>query len=253
MRTSVKGRRISTNRLPCLFFLTPGIICQALAARKLQSVADPNGRNGDRRRRTQEQRRAETKAKLLDATIQSLLDVGYAATTSARVAELAGVSRGAQTHHFPHRVDLVGAAVERLAEQRINELHELARGFPAAGPRRLEALLDVLWADFSSSTFTVFVKLWVAAADDPDLYERLVSVERQIARAIARLTRELGGTLTDQPGFERLMTLALAAVRGLALTEQFEPRDRDRRQLWPQLRKTLLESFTPAREVARDT
>src|SRR5690242_5936361 len=65
-------------------------------------------------RRTQEQRRAETRAKLLDAAIESLLEVGYAATTTRAVAQRAGVSSGAQTHHFPRRVDLVAAAVEHL-------------------------------------------------------------------------------------------------------------------------------------------
>jgi AcrR family transcriptional regulator len=195
-------------------------------------------------RRTQEQRRAETQGKLLDATIQSVLEVGYAATTMRRVAELAGVSQGAQTHHFPHRVDLVGAAVEQLAQRRIQELRELATGFPISAPQRLEAMLDVLWADFSSSTFTVFVKLWVAAADDPELYDRLVTVERQIGRAIGELVREFAGELAQRPNWENRVQLALAAVRGVALTQQFEPRGRAPRELWPQVRAALIQGFS---------
>jgi hypothetical protein len=39
------------------------------------------------------------------------------------------------------------------------------------------------------------------------------------------------------------MQLALAAVRGLALTEQFEPRGRRRRDPWPGVRFALLEAF----------
>lgn len=195
-------------------------------------------------RRTQEQRRAETRGKLLDATIQSVLDVGYSATTTRRVAELAGVSQGAQTHHFPRRVDLVGAAVEELASRRVEELHEMAGSFPSSPERRLEALLDVVWADFSSSTFTVFVKLWVAAADDPDLYARLIAVERQIARAIGELAVALGGELVKRRNWESRMQLVLAAVRGLALTERFEPRAGRRRSLWPEIRSTLLESLS---------
>jgi AcrR family transcriptional regulator len=194
-------------------------------------------------RRTQEERRAETRAKLLDATIQSLLDVGYAATTTRRVAELAGVSQGAQTHHFPHRVDLVGAAVERLADRRIEELHELADQFPTRPSERLRALLDVLWADFSGPTFVVYVKLWVAAADDPELYARLVPVERRIARATIELAHTLAGGLDAVPGFDAGMQLALIVVRGLALTERFEPRGRQRRDPWPEVRASLLQAI----------
>jgi AcrR family transcriptional regulator len=184
------------------------------------------------------------RAKLLDATIQSLLDTGYAATTTRRVAELAGVSQGAQSHHFPRRVDLVAAAVERLADRRIEELRELADEFPEDRAQRLRALLDVLWADFSSDLFVVYVKLWVAAADDDELYERMVPVERRIARATVELAISLAGDLTGLPGWERQMLLALTVIRGLALTELFEPRGIRRRDPWPELRDTLLKAFT---------
>jgi AcrR family transcriptional regulator len=184
------------------------------------------------------------RAKLLDATIQSLLEVGYAATTTRRVAELAGVSQGAQSHHFPRRVDLVGAAVERLADRRIVELHELAGQFPKDPHARLRALLDVLWADFSSDTFVVYVKLWVAAADDAELYERMVPIERRLARATVQLAVSLAGDLTSLDGWERQMQLALTVVRGLALTELFEPRSRRRKDPWPTVRDVLLQSFS---------
>ena len=194
------------------------------------------------RRRSQEERRAETRGKLLDATIQRVLDVGYQATTTRRVAEMAGVSQGAQTHHFPRRVDLVGAAVERLADRRIGELYQIADELPAERDQRLRALLDLLWSDFSSSTFTVFVKLWVAAADDRELYERLVPVERRIADAVAELVRTLAGDPSDS--WDAHAHLALSAIRGLALTEQFEPRGRRRRDPWPAVRTSLLRAFS---------
>jgi AcrR family transcriptional regulator len=195
-----------------------------------------------RQRRTQEERRAETRAKLLDATIQSVLEVGYAQTTTRRVADLAGVSVGAQTHHFPHRADLVGAAVEHLAARRLAELREMAVDFPAEPRARFAALLDLIWMDFSSVTFVVFVKLWVAAADDAELYERLVPIERQIARAIAELVAELRGDFVID-NLEARLNLTLGAIRGLALTERFEPRGRRRRDPWPEVRAVLIELF----------
>lgn len=192
-------------------------------------------------RRTQEQRTAETRGKLLDATIQSILDVGYAATTTRRVAELAGVSAGAQTHHFPYRVDLVGAAVERLAEQRIAAARDKAQELPTEREDRARALLELLWQDFSSPLFTTFVKLWIAAADDPELHARLVPVERDLRRQILGLAVEFAGELTAIPGWEQRLQVVLTATRGLALTQAFEPRDdRPRRDPWPPMRDELL-------------
>ncbi len=81
-------------------------------------------------RRSQSERREETRGRLLDATVESLIEVGYAGTTIRRVTELAGVSQGAQSHHFPHRIDLVTSAFERLAEQRVERYRERARELP---------------------------------------------------------------------------------------------------------------------------
>jgi len=166
-----------------------------------------------------------------------------------RVAELAGVSQGAQTQHFPHRVDLVGAAVERLAERRIAELHSTASELPADPAHRPPALLDLMWADFSGPTFTVFVKLWVASADDEELYARLIPVERRLARSIGELAGAFGGDLRSAPRWPEQLQLALGAIRGLALTERFEPRGRRRRDPWSAARAGLLHALSIAGET----
>ena len=199
-------------------------------------------------RRTQAERREQTRAKLLEAAIESLLEVGYAATTTRRVAELAGVSPGAQTHHFPHRVDLVGAAVERLANRRIAEVQDVAAKLPTTPAQRAAALIDLLWADYSSPLFTVYVKLWVAAADDRELYDRLVPVERHLARTIAVALSKLAGELGDSPGWPDTLLLALSAIRGLALSERFEPHSERRRAQWPELRAALIRTFGSIQE-----
>lgn len=97
-------------------------------------------------RRTQAQRSAAMRQRLLDATVECLVTYGYAGTTTHRVAELAGVTRGAQIHHFRAKEDLVIAAIEHLAEQRaravvreLSRLHESrSRGHgprvPVGGP-----------------------------------------------------------------------------------------------------------------------
>lgn len=177
-------------------------------------------------RRTQSERRAETRGRLLDATIEILIESGYAATTIRAVTERAGVSQGAQSHHFPHRVDLVASAFEHLAEQRVARYAERARELSGDRASRLRALLDLLWEDFSSPLFTVAAKLWVAAADDPDLRERLIPVERRIYKASSEVAREVAGELGADADFDRKLAVAMNTVAGLALVREFDPSGR---------------------------
>jgi len=191
-------------------------------------------------RRSQSERRAETRGRLLDATVESLIADGYAGTTIRRVTELAGVSQGAQSHHFPHRVDLVVSAFERLAEGRIDRYGERARALSGDRATRLRALLDLLWEDFSSPVFTVAVKLWVAAAEDAELRERLVPVEKRIYANMARLSAEVAGEFGDEPGFDRKLAVAMNTVAGLALTREFDPSGRaSKGNPWPYHRAAL--------------
>src|SRR5687767_1563795 len=74
-----------------------------------------------RPRRTQQQRREETRRRLLDATIQVLVEQGYARLTTVEVAQRAGVSQGAVFTHFDTKADLLAAAVEHLFPRLIQD------------------------------------------------------------------------------------------------------------------------------------
>ena len=192
-----------------------------------------------RPRRTQEERSAATIAKLLDATIESLIEVGYEQTTSRTVAERAGVSRGAQSHHFPRRVDLIVSAVERMdGLQSITTLEEL-RELPD-DDGLLRAVIDSLWRSYTSPLFTALVKLWVAAQDDPELYERLIPIEREMSRSmVANANALLDGS---QQGRELLrgFPVVVSTIRGWALMHAFEPRHTERDDPWPHHRDVLV-------------
>src|SRR5438270_13922097 len=82
-------------------------------------------------RRTQEERSASTRALLLDTTIDCLVERGYAGTTTTVIAQRAGLSRGAQLHHYPTRAELVAAAVEHLAIKIGHELAAESAALPA--------------------------------------------------------------------------------------------------------------------------
>ncbi len=67
-------------------------------------------------RRSQEERRRQTQASVLDACVEVLLDRGFSGLTTTEVAARAGVSRGALAHYFRTRDDLVIGAMEHAME-----------------------------------------------------------------------------------------------------------------------------------------
>jgi DNA-binding transcriptional regulator YbjK len=197
-------------------------------------------------RRTQEERREETRRKLLDATIESLVDGGIPATTGRRVAELAGVSRGAQTHHFPHVAELITEAIEHLADRRVATMRRRTRRIhetddPAG------TLVDILHEDFTSDLFRAVLKLWVAASDDPDLRRHLEPLERHLRDVSGAFLRDAIQQLGAPEDLAPELELVLHAVRGVAVAELFEPQlDGRRIDAWSTVRPLLVETLSQA-------
>jgi AcrR family transcriptional regulator len=168
-------------------------------------------------RRIQERSQA-TRAALLDAALDSLVERGYAATTTVEVARRAGVSRGAQLHHFPTKELLLTAAVERLFERRMGEFRKaLADAAPGSG--RIETAIDVLWSMYETPTFAAWVELWVGARTDPVLAAAVVAMNR---RFVTESRAMFGELFPPEPGvppgfYEMGRDFAFALMDGVAL------------------------------------
>lgn len=169
-------------------------------------------------RRTQAERRATTRARLLDATVESLLAQGYAATTVAEVQARAGVARGTLLHHFPTRAGLMVGAVEHLAEQRLAGVRREAAAL-SDGADRLTAAVDLVWRDLNGPVFFAALELWVAARTDPELRAALVPVERQIFGGVHTMLLELvGPERAADPRMPTLVEFTIELLTGLTMT-----------------------------------
>jgi len=193
-------------------------------------------------RRSQAERSTATREALLDATIDSLVEDGYANTTTSRVAERAGVSRGAHLHHFQTRQALVAAAIERLAHRRYTEQLAAADALPT-GPERMAEGLDLIWSNYANPLFQAALDLWTDARTDPELRQALVGVERGLDRQTLELARRLFPDLAGRPDFERLIEMAAATARGLSLLDTLHPDDERNRKQWAFCRAQLIQLF----------
>ncbi|MCL4686521.1 TetR/AcrR family transcriptional regulator [Myxococcota bacterium] len=202
--------------------------------------AEPQSQSASRLRRTQEERSTETRARLLDATIESLIDVGYAHTTTTAVCARAGLSRGAQVHHFPKKQDLVVSAVAHLATRRADELRGRAAELPAAASaeHRLGSLLSLAREALSGPLFLAALELWVASRTDVELHRALVRFERAAGRGLVDLWRDVAGPLADAARFDAVLELTMHLARGLALQQLLRRDDTARMrafELWREL------------------
>jgi AcrR family transcriptional regulator len=194
--------------------------------------------------RKEQARSRETRQRLLDAAIACLAETGYAGLTTQEVARRAGVSRGAQLHHYRTKQALVRAAIERLDWRRAAEFQRrLSRLRAAEDP--IGAAVEALWKVALGPLAYAELALLAGVRTDPELRSVLapyVERRRQFSREAFRPA--LGGVV-DSPDFEALVSTLFDALRGVAMIRTLGGRRQlEKRQL------ALLKRF--ARDTLRD-
>ena len=191
----------------------------------------------------QEERTRAMRARLLEATVDCLVERGFSGTSTTLVSERAGVSRGAQLHHFPTKNALVVAAVEHLTEVRGADLAAAAERLPT-GKRRTRAVLQMLADHFTGPVFTAALELWVAARSDETLLAAVGPLEQKVGRETHRLTVELLGADESRPGVRELVQATLDLVRGLGLANTISDDARRRGRILDRWADTLDSALT---------
>jgi AcrR family transcriptional regulator len=205
---------------------------------KERQMASPTAR----KHRTQAERSERTRELLLDATIECLVELGYARTTVQEICQRAGLSRGAQQHHFTTKAELMTAALEHLFKRLSDEILTATAELPT-GPSRIEAGIDLLWRAYSGTLSTAAVELWVAARTDPELRRTLLPVDRALGHATLEFYRELMGAATDDDRLDTLVLLTVNLVRGLALDAMIGGDERRRSALLTEWKSLVAEEF----------
>jgi AcrR family transcriptional regulator len=167
--------------------------------------------------RTQAERSAATRVRLLDATIDCLIELGWSGTSTTEVVRRAGVSRGAQVHHYPTKEDLVLAAVEHLCTRRMGEYRAAIERLPAH-ERTLATSVDLLWSVWSGPTLEAWLEIVLASRTQPGLRARFVEFEHRFFDAALGLFQETQPDMTADPEFARLaLRFAFCVLDGLAV------------------------------------
>lgn len=171
-------------------------------------------------RRTQVERSATTRKVLIGAAVDSLVEHGWAATTTVEVCRRTGLTRGAVVHHFPSLPSLLASALEAVYDDLIRTV--------VREPATLVDAIDVTWACIGDRRFKAVIESWLAAANDRALAREIGPVVANFAKlvspdgALRALTLNADARLLYLTAREAMLGLALgrALSAGRALPHE---------------------------------
>ena len=143
-----------------------------------------------------------TRDGILAAARDVLVRQGYKELTTRRVAELAGITAGNLTYHFPSKRDLLRALIQRLVAEYSAGIDGFFADLALPPEQKFKALIEWLLADaLSADSNRIFRELWVMALHDQfvaraidDFYDKAIE---QIAQLLCRSYRGLSKASAD--------------------------------------------------------
>jgi len=169
-----------------------------------------------------------TRRLLLDAAIDSLADVGYGNASISDIAARAGVTRGAQVHHFRTRTELFAQVLAHLADLQREALQQYVSSVrPSASAA--EVLVDLVTTTFSGKLGKASVELYVSIANEEDLRRNMLHVQHELTVQLLESCAELVGPDVPRDRLESAFWLTINLVRGTTVDEMLG-RDADRRK-----------------------
>jgi AcrR family transcriptional regulator len=177
--------------------------------------------------RTQEQRRADTRARLLAAAADLFARKGFHAVSADAVAGAADRTTGALYDHFGGKEGLLLALVEAWMEQTIADLRPALDQLPALDDR-----LAGVWRgvarngdDNADAWLLLEFELWLHGVRDPQIgtavAARFDTARRGMAEALERWGDEFGFELPGDPIDTAAQVVAL--VVGAAFQVRLDP------------------------------
>jgi AcrR family transcriptional regulator len=200
---------------------------------------------GPTRRRTQAERTEATRTQLLKAAANLIRRRGYARFRTADVAAEAGMSRGAQLHHFPTKDSLVVATLEYVFEQA--QVMSRRRAAAVNRPRDLiEAVIEDAREFFFSEHFMVAIDIVLSTSTDDAVRKQILEISRKARRPVETAwTEALASSGVPASLAADIVALTLSLVRGMALRTLWDndPKWFDELfSVWRRMIKIFLES-----------
>ena len=187
--------------------------------REKDTTAPSDAPKGDGDISWQAQKSAMTRDRILEAAINSFVELGYTNVTTAKVASSAGVSRGAMLHHFPSKTELIQAAVEYLHSRLLEDYTARVARIPAGltDAERRRAGIEAYWEHLVGDLFVVYHELCVASRTDHELKAILEDSQQSFEDHVRETNTELFSEWKDRgERFALAMDVTKFMMEGMA-------------------------------------
>ncbi|RDH77455.1 TetR/AcrR family transcriptional regulator [Mycolicibacterium moriokaense] len=193
--------------------------------------------------RTQQQRREDTIARLLDASIATIIEFGYARASAALIAKRAQLSDGAIFRHFPTMRDLMAATLREAGRRQLDLFADRIAQIPAGAPS-LDAVLPIIRDLTANPTNAVIHELWVAARTDETLRHTLRDAMTGYATEVLKTARstpsaEEIAAVGGEESFAVLVSILLNTFDGAAMVGYVMPQPEIQQRQVPVLMSLL--------------
>ncbi|MBD3647079.1 MAG: TetR/AcrR family transcriptional regulator [Pseudomonadales bacterium] len=174
---------------------------------------------------------------ICEATIASLVEVGYAETSLNRVASASRFSKGALQHHFPTKEDLIAATLDRLLERPFQP------SSPDRQPRSVDDALMTAWMRFiNTPPYRALMEILNAARTDEKLQARISQDLVRWGKAMDDQSLQMYAAKSgNDEEVVMLLTMTRSFMRGLLIQEQYGS-DKERNLLYV---KKWIEMISP--------
>lgn len=167
--------------------------------------------------RTQEERTVATRASLVQSTVDLLISKGYAATTMVDIAAQAGLTRGALSHHFSGKDELVIEAFDHHLSIVTADIRSYA-SLVHSGSLSLSDFIDRVWTIMSGRFFMLTLEEVTAARHNDYLRVRLATRTRLFHKALDDIWNHFfAKTGLTGPEVEVMLNATLCLLRGMGV------------------------------------
>lgn len=182
-----------------------------------------------------------TRNQIITAAIRCIVESSYSNTTTMRIAEKAGLSRGAMLHHFPSKIDIIRAVVEYLHNKRIQAFRRSIRSIPE-GADRVRLAVRSYWEHVNHPLYIAIFELAVAARTDQELRDILQPAQKAFDLEWYKTAREVFPEWQSDPqAFDLALNLTQQMMEGMSISHFTHVRQIDEEQLLSYLEERLRE------------